>query len=94
MNETETTQLKNPAIVAEPAKRRRAPSIKRATSKLQKEQSRGFPLPLILTCPVTNKVNKYTSLAYIRKLIAKYGSVEELRKSYVSADGRKQQVVN
>jgi len=93
MNETATTQIENPTIAAQSIKRRRAPSIKRAATKAQKEQTRGFPLPLILTCPVTNKVNKYTSLAYIRKLIAKYGSVEELRKSYVSTEGRKQQAV-
>ena len=72
-------------------KRRRAPSAKRAATKAQKEQSRGFPLPLLLTCPVTKKTNKYTSLGYIRKLIAKYGSVEELRAKYVSIEGRKQQ---
>jgi len=91
----ETTEITNTTSVnpASLEKRRRAPSIKRAATKAQKEQTRGFPLPLILTCPVTNKVNKYTSLAYIRKLIAKYGSVEELRKSYVSTEGRKQQAV-
>ena len=27
-------------------KKRRAPSVKRAATKVQKEQSRGFPLPL------------------------------------------------
>jgi len=72
-------------------KRRRAPSAKRAATKAQKEQSRGFPLPLLLTCPVTNKTNKYTSLTYIRKLITKYGTVEDLRKNYVSIEGRKLQ---
>lgn len=72
-----------------PVKRRRAPSVKRAQTRTQKEQSRGFPLPLVLTCPVTGKVAKYTSLPYIRKLIAKYGNVEEIKKNYVSAEGRK-----
>jgi hypothetical protein len=72
-------------------KKRRAPSAKRAATKAQKEANRGFPLPLILTCPVTGKTNKYTSLPYIRKLIEKYGGVEELRKSYISTDGKKQQ---
>jgi|APCry1669190156_1035279.scaffolds.fasta_scaffold07755_2 hypothetical protein len=90
----ETTETTNPTSVnaVSPVKRRRAPSAKRAATKAQKEQSRGFPLPLYLTCPVTNKTNKYTSLSYIRKLIAKYGSVEELRTKYVSIEGRKQQV--
>lgn len=72
-------------------KKRRAPSVKRAATKVQKEQSRGFPLPLYLTCPVTNKVNKYTSLQYIRKLIAKHGTIEGVKKSYVSAEGKKLQ---
>jgi hypothetical protein len=72
-------------------KKRRASSVKRATTKVQKEQSRGFPLPLYLTCPVTNKVNKYTSLQYIRKLIAKHGTIEDVKKSYISAEGKKLQ---
>jgi len=72
-------------------KKRRAPSAKRAATKAQKEESRGFPLPLYLTCPVTNKTNKYTSLQYIRKLIAKHGTIEEVKKSYVSAEGKKLQ---
>jgi hypothetical protein len=93
-NQTEVTKL-NPVVGATAAatvvaKRRRAPSVKRAETKTKKEQDRGFPLPLLLTCTVTGKVNKYTSLNYIRKLVAKYGSVEEIRKNYISAEGRKQ----
>lgn len=72
-------------------KKRRAPSAKRAATKAQKEANRGFPLPLVLICPVTGKTNKYTSLPYIRKLIAKYGNVEELKKNYISSEGKKQQ---
>lgn len=72
-----------------PVKRKRAPSAKRAQTKVQKEQARGFPLPLVLTCTKTGKVNKYTSLNYIRKLIAKHGDVDTLRKNYVSVEGRK-----
>lgn len=83
---TENTQVTTEA----PAKRRRAPSIKRAQTRAQKEQNRGFPLPLVLTCPVTGKVSKYTSLPYIRKLIAKHGSIEAVKASYVSVEGRKQ----
>jgi hypothetical protein len=75
-------------------KKRRAPSAKRAATKAQKEVNRGFPLPLVLTCPVTGKTNKYTSLPYIRKLIEKYGNVEGLRKNYVSSEGKKQQKNN
>jgi hypothetical protein len=81
----------NQSTVQVTEKKRRAPSVKRAATKVQKEQSRGFPLPLYLTCPVTNKTNKYTSLAYIRKLITKHGTIEEVKKSYVSAEGKKLQ---
>ena len=81
----------NQSTIQSVEKKRRAPSIKRAATKVQKEQSRGFPLPLYLTCPVTNKVNKYTSLQYIRKLIAKHGTIEDVKKSYVSAEGKKLQ---
>jgi len=72
-------------------KKRRAPSAKRAATKAQKEQSRGFPLPLYLVCPVTKKTNKYTSLQYIRKLITKHGSIEDVKKNYISAEGKKLQ---
>lgn len=71
-------------------KKKRAPSAKRAATKAQKETDRGFPLPLSLTCPVTGKVNKYTSLPYIRKLIAKYGNIETLKQNYISNEGKKQ----
>jgi len=80
-----------PITNTEAVKKRRTPSAKRAATKAQKEQSRGFPLPLYLTCPVTKKTNKYTSLAYIRKLIAKHGTIEDVKKSYVSAEGKKLQ---
>jgi hypothetical protein len=83
-NDTETTHTSEVSN-----KRRRAPSVKRAQTRVQKEQSRGFPLPLVLTCPVTGKAAKYTSLPYIRKLVEKYGSVEGIKKNYVSAEGRK-----
>jgi len=95
MNETEIKPL-NPIVGATsgatslPVKKRRSPSLKRAQTKSLKETNRGFPLPLSLTCPVTGKTNRYTSLAYIRKLVEKYGSVEGLRKNYVSIEGRKQ----
>lgn len=92
-NQIEITKH-NPVVGATAAapsvKKRRSPSAKRAETKAKKEADRGFPLPLLLTCPVTGKVNKYTSLSYIRKLVAKYGTVEEIRKNYVSAEGRKQ----
>lgn len=70
-------------------KKRRAASAKRAATKAQKEVTRGFPLPLYLTCPVTGKINKYTSLPYIRKLIEKYGTIDAVKTNYVSAEGRK-----
>ena len=92
-HQIETTKL-NPiagATAAAPSIiRRRAPSAKRAETKAKKEQARGFPLPLFLTCTVTGKINKYTSLPYIRKLIAKYGTIEEIRKNYISSEVSKQ----
>jgi hypothetical protein len=92
-NQIENTKL-NPIAGAATSdlyvKRRRSPSVKRAETKAKKEQARGFPLPLLLTCTVSGKVCKYTSLPYIRKLITKYGTVEEIRKNYVSAETRKQ----
>jgi len=81
---TENTQ-----ILETPIKRRRTPSTKRALTRAEKEKNRGFPLPLVLTCPVTGKIAKYTSLPYIRKLVEKYGGVEEIKKNYVSEKGRK-----
>lgn len=72
-------------------KKRRSPSLKRAATRAQKEVSRGFPLPLILTCPITNKSNKYTSLPYIRKLLQKYGDIEKLKQNYISSEGKKLQ---
>ena len=70
-------------------KRKRAPSVKRAQTRAQKEVSRGFPLPLVLTCTKTGKVTKYTSLAYIRKLLAKHGTLEAIKANYVSSEGKK-----
>jgi hypothetical protein len=52
---------------------------------------RGYALPLVLTCTVTGKSVKYTSPAYIEKVIAKYGSLEKLQAGYVSREGRRQQ---
>jgi len=95
MNETEVKSL-NPIIGATAGainvvvKKRRSPSLKRAQTKSQKEALRGFPLPLSLPCTVTGKTNRYTSLPYIRKLIEKYGTVEALRKDYISTEARKQ----
>jgi len=95
--ETQTTPIVKdfnsiPGVTANSnsVKRHRAPSAKRAQTKAQKEVARGFPLPLSLTCTKTGKVNKYTSLAYIRKLIERAGTLENLRKTYVSAEARKQ----
>lgn len=95
MNEIEIKPL-NPIVGATSGatnvvvKKRRSPSLKRTQTKVQKETNRGFPLPLSLTCPVTGKTKRYTSLPYIRKLIEKHGSVEVLRKNYISIEGRKQ----
>ena len=75
-----------------PVKVRRSPSAKRAENRAKKEQQRGFPLPLELVCMVSGEKVKYTSLTYIRRLIAKYGSIEELRAKYVSVKVKKTQL--
>lgn len=49
---------------------------------------RGYPLPLCLTCSVTGKTVRYTSPSYVDKVAAKYGSLELLRKNYVSREGK------
>lgn len=51
---------------------------------------RGYSLPLVLTCTVTGKQVKYTSPSYIDKVIAKSGSLENLMKTFVSRDGRRE----
>ena len=51
---------------------------------------RGYALPLVLTCKVTGKSVKYTSPAYIEKVIAKYGSLELLQANYTSREGKRQ----
>ena len=51
---------------------------------------RGYALPLVLTCKVTGKSVKYTSPSYIDKVIAKYGSLDELKANYTSREGRSQ----
>lgn len=51
---------------------------------------RGYALPLVLTCKVTGKSVKYTSPAYIEKVIAKYGSLEALQANYTSREGKRQ----
>jgi hypothetical protein len=53
---------------------------------------RGYALPLVLTCKVTGKAVKYTSPSYIDKVVAKYGTLEELQKNYVSREGKRQPV--
>jgi len=52
-------------------------------------EERGFSLPLVLTCTVTGKQVKYTSPAYISKVVAKHGSLEALMKNFVSREGRR-----
>lgn len=69
------------------AKAKRAATI--ATKREQKASERGYTLPLVLTCKVTGKSVKYTSAAYIDKTIAKYGSLENLQKNYVSREGKR-----
>jgi len=58
--------------------------------RAQRIAARGYALPLALTCNVTGKTVRYTSPSYIEKCISKYGSLEELRKHYVSREGKRE----
>lgn len=60
-----------------------------ASNRAARIASRGYPLPLVLTCTVTGKSVKYTSPSYVDKVAAKYGSLDLLRKNYVSREGRR-----
>lgn len=64
---------------------------KAPSKRAQKIASRGYSLPLVLTCKVTGKQVKYTSPAYINKCLAKYGdSIERMKAEYVSREGKRQ----
>jgi len=69
------------------AKAKRSATI--ATKRDEKATERGFSLPLTLSCNVTKKSIKYTSNSYIQKVLAKHGSLDNLRKNYVSREGRR-----
>lgn len=65
-------------------------SDKTPSKRAQKIADRGYTLPLVLTCKVTGQQVKYTSPSYIDKVIAKYGSLEELQANFVSRAGKRQ----
>lgn len=71
-----------------------SPAEKRAqtveSNRAARIATRGYSLPLVLTCKVTGKEVKYTSPTYIDKVIAKFGSLEKLQKEFVSRDGRRE----
>ena len=69
------------------AKAKRAATL--STKREEKQEARGYSLPLVLTCKVTGKHVKYTSAAYIEKCIAKAGGLENLLTNYVSREGRR-----
>lgn len=68
------------------AEKRSATIEKNRTARISE---RGYSLPLVLTCKVTGKQVKYTSPAYIDKVIAKHGSLEALQKNFTSREGRR-----
>ena len=92
---TPAAVMPTPAPVAAPAtaeptaEQKRAATI--ASKRQQKIDERGYALPLVLTCHVTNKEVKYTSPAYIDKVIAKSPgkSLPSLRETFVSREGRR-----
>lgn len=71
------------------AKAKRAATL--TAKRDEKAATRGYSLPLVLTCKVTGKSVKYTSAAYIDKCIAKAGSLEKLMANYTSREGRRSQ---
>jgi hypothetical protein len=82
MNTTNTTTVNTTSTEA-----KRSATIEK--NRAARIEERGFSLPLILTCVVTGKQVKYTSPAYINKTIARHGSLEALKKNYVSREGRR-----
>lgn len=60
-----------------------------AASRKERIEKRGYPLPMELTCSETGETVKYTSPAYIDKVIAKYGSLDKLKKNYISRKGKR-----
>ena len=62
-----------------------------AKNRATRIAERGYSLPLVLTCKVTGQQVKYTSPSYIDKVIAKYGSLENLQANYVSRAGKRKQ---
>lgn len=61
------------------------------SKRAQKIATRGYTLPLVLTCKVTGNQVKYTSPSYIDKVITKYGSLEGLQTNFVSRAGKRQE---
>lgn len=79
---------KSTAPKAESAAEKRKATV--AKKREERIKARGYALPLVLKCSVTGKEVKYTSPAYIDKCIAKAGSLEKLKKTYTSREGRRQ----
>lgn len=77
------TEIKNNAAA------KRAATVE--TNRAARIAERGYSLPLVLTCKVTGQQVKYTSPSYIDKVIAKYGSLEELQANFVSRAGKRQE---
>lgn len=78
---------KSTAPKAESAADKRKATV--AAKRDARIKARGYALPLELKCIETGKTVKYTSPAYIDKCIAKAGSLEKLKKSYISREGRR-----
>lgn len=51
---------------------------------------RGYTLPVKLQCKVTGKTIEYTNPEYIDKKIVEYGSLKNLRRNFISREGRAQ----
>lgn len=83
-NKTATTT----AATADTSAAKRSATIEK--NRQERIAQRGYALPLVLTCKVTGKEVKYTSPAYIDKVIAKHGgNLADLQKNFVSREGRR-----
>jgi len=87
MSDTATKPAKAPKTDKTAAEKRSATV---AAKRAERISARGYALPLVLTCKVTGQQVKYTSPAYIEKVIAKHGSLEALKANFVSRAGRRQ----
>lgn len=63
-------------------------NVKTITPTARRVAARGYALPLELICKVTGQVVHYTDPKYIANRIAAAGSLNRLRKNFISRAGK------